>query len=143
MKKDKIAWLVTHDAYIDRRILFFADVLLENGYTVKLFPAAYTDFTNDHDPDYVVRPLDWTVVKLYGLSLASLMEEERGLLERTPYGAARLTQIGEETAQRCAASYRHLTVCLTERLALCPETARRAALALMTQLDREELERVP
>ena len=69
--------------------------------------------------------------------------EERGLLERTPYGAARLTQIGEETAQRCAASYRHLTVCLTERLALCPETARRAALALMTQLDREELERVP
>lgn len=82
MKKDKIAWLVTHDAYIDRRILFFADVLLENGYTVKLFPAAYTDFTNDHDPDYVVRPLDWTVVKLYGLSLASLMEEERGLLEK-------------------------------------------------------------
>ena len=69
--------------------------------------------------------------------------EERGLLERTPYGAARLTQIGEETAQRCAASYRHLTVCLTERLALCPETARRAALALMNQLDREELERVP
>ena len=43
MKEKKIAWLVTHDAYIDRRILFFADVLMENGYSVKLFPSAYTD----------------------------------------------------------------------------------------------------
>lgn len=78
MKEKKIAWLVTHDAYIDRRILFFADVLMENGYSVKLFPSAYTDFTNDSDPDYVVRPLDWNVVKLYALSLDALMEEERG-----------------------------------------------------------------
>ena len=30
MKNNPIAWLITHDAYIDRRILFFADVLLEN-----------------------------------------------------------------------------------------------------------------
>ena len=80
MKEKKIAWLVTHDAYIDRRILFFADVLMENGYSVKLFPSAYTDFTNDSDPDYVVRPLDWNVVKLYALSLDALMEEERGLI---------------------------------------------------------------
>ena len=68
--------------------------------------------------------------------------EELGLLERAPYGAARLTQTGGETAQDCAASYRRLAACLTERLALCPETARRAALALMVQLDREELEQV-
>ena len=76
MKNNPIAWLITHDAYIDRRILFFADVLLENGYSVKLFPSAYTDFTNDHDPDYVVRPLDWTVVKLYGLPVSALLEGE-------------------------------------------------------------------
>lgn len=68
--------------------------------------------------------------------------EGLGLLERAPYGAARLTRTGEETARSCAASYRHLATCLTERLALCPETARRAALALMVQLDREELEQV-
>ncbi|MDR3729792.1 MAG: MarR family transcriptional regulator [Oscillospiraceae bacterium] len=68
--------------------------------------------------------------------------EGLGLLERAPYGAACLTQTGEETARSCAASYRHLATCLTERLALCPETARRAALALMVQLDREELEQV-
>ena len=80
MKEKRTAWLVTHDAYIDRRILFFADVLIENGYSVKLFPSAYTDFTNDSDPDYVVRPLDWNVVKLYALPLDALMEEERGLI---------------------------------------------------------------
>ena len=81
MKNNPIAWLITHDAYIDRRILFFADVLLENGYSVKLFPSAYTDFTNDHDPDYVVRPLDWTVVKLYGLPVSALLEGERKIME--------------------------------------------------------------
>ena len=81
MKNHHIAWLVTHDAYIDRRILFFADVLLENGYSVKLFPSAYTDFTNDHDPDYVVRPLDWSVIKLYGLPVSALLETERKILE--------------------------------------------------------------
>lgn len=81
MKIDRKAWLITHDAYIDRRILFFADVLIENGYSVKLFPAAYTDFTNDLDPNYVVRPIDWEVVKLYGLSLNSLQENEKQIME--------------------------------------------------------------
>lgn len=81
MRSHPIAWLITHDAYIDRRILFFADVLLENGYAVKLFPSAYTDLAGDGDPDYVVRPLDWSVVKLYGLPLEALMENERALLE--------------------------------------------------------------
>jgi len=80
MKSNPIAWLITHDAYIDRRIFFFADVLQENGYTVKLFPAAYTNFSEDIDPDYVIRPLDWNVVKLYGLSTDALMENERVLL---------------------------------------------------------------
>ena len=81
MKSNPIAWLITHDAYIDRRIFFFADVLQENGYSVKLFPAAYTNFTEDADPDYVVRPLDWNIVKLYGLSLDALMDDERALLD--------------------------------------------------------------
>ena len=81
MKKAGTAWLITHDAYIDRRILFFADVLIEKGYAVTLFPAAYTDFTNDQDPEYVVRPLDWSVVKLYALRLDALQAKERELLE--------------------------------------------------------------
>lgn len=81
MKMGKKAWLITHDAYIDRRILFFADVLAENGYSVKLFPAAYTDFTNDIDPNYVIRPLDWEVVKLYGLSLDALLEDEKKIIK--------------------------------------------------------------
>lgn len=80
MKKKRTAWLVTHDGYIDRRILFFADVFMENGYSVKLFPSSYTDFTNDRDPDYVIRPMDWNLVKLYGLPISALMEEERGLI---------------------------------------------------------------
>ena len=81
MRESPVAWLITHDAYIDRRILFFADVLIENGYTVKLFPSAYTDFTNDRDPDYVVRPLNWDIVKLYGLPVSALLDEERQLIE--------------------------------------------------------------
>lgn len=81
MSTKRVAWLVTHDAYIDRRIFFFADVLQENGYTVKLFPAAYTDFTNDRDPEYVVRPLDWKTVKLYGLKTGALLPNEQALLE--------------------------------------------------------------
>lgn len=81
MKNKRIAWLITHDAYIDRRIFFFADVLKENGYSVQLFPAAYTDFTNDRDPEYVVRPLNWEIVKLYGLPLDALMPNERRLME--------------------------------------------------------------
>lgn len=80
MKNNPIAWMITHDAYIDRRIFFFADVLQENGYSVKLFPSAYTNFTEDVDPDYVVRPLDWSVVKLYGLTTDALMSGERALL---------------------------------------------------------------
>lgn len=80
MKKNPIAWLITHDAYIDRRIFFFADVLQENGYSVKLFPAAYTNFTEDADPDYVVRPMDWKPIKLYGLTTDALAENERALL---------------------------------------------------------------
>ena len=40
MKEKKIAWLVTHDAYIDRRILFFADVLMENGYSCLLYTSS-------------------------------------------------------------------------------------------------------
>lgn len=81
MKKAGKAWLITHDAYIDRRILFFADVLMEKGYEVTLFPAAYTDFTNDQDPEYVIRPLDWSIVKLYALKLDALQAKERELLE--------------------------------------------------------------
>lgn len=82
MKKKNVAWLVTHDAYIDRRIFFFADVLQENGWSVKLFPSAYTDLAGDSDPEYVVRPLDWSLIKLYGLSVDELMPKERALMKR-------------------------------------------------------------
>lgn len=82
MINNKIAWLVTHDSYIDRRIFFFADVLQENGWSVKLFPAAYTNFADDADPEYVVRPMEWGIVKYYGLSLSELQESERMVLEQ-------------------------------------------------------------
>lgn len=80
--KKRVAWLITHDAYIDRRIFFFADVLLQQGWSVSLFPSPYTDLTGESDPSYVVRPMDWSLVKLYGLSLAECQEAERILLER-------------------------------------------------------------
>ncbi len=80
--KKRVAWLITHDAYIDRRIFFFADVLLQRGWSVSLFPSVYTDLTCECDPEYVVRPMDWNLVKLYGLSLAECQSAERNLLER-------------------------------------------------------------
>ncbi len=82
MRNNKIAWLVTHDTYIDRRIFFFADVLQENGWSVRLFPASYTNLEDDADPEYVVRPTEWSIVKMYGMSLFELQQSERMMLER-------------------------------------------------------------
>jgi glycosyltransferase involved in cell wall biosynthesis len=50
------AWLITHDEHIDRRIYFFADVLKELGYKVKLFASLANDEIAISDPPFVCRP---------------------------------------------------------------------------------------
>lgn len=78
---NKIAWLITHDNYIDRRIFFFADVLEKNEYQVTLFPSYYFDLLSDRDPVYVSRPTDHILVKEYEFSEESLPGKCREYME--------------------------------------------------------------
>ncbi|AQS60356.1 glycosyltransferase [Desulforamulus ferrireducens] len=61
----RIAWLLTHDNHIDRRIFFFADVFRELGYKVLLFSSYSNDALDNSDPDYVCRPEVKKTIKCY------------------------------------------------------------------------------
>lgn len=78
---NKVAWLVTHDNYIDRRIFFFADVLEKNGFKVTLFPSYYFDLLSDKDPVYVSRPVDNTLIKRYDIPDSELEDGFKECIE--------------------------------------------------------------
>lgn len=61
----KNAWLITHDNHIDRRIFFFADVLIGLGYKVLLFASFINEELKSADPDYVRRPEKIDTIKNY------------------------------------------------------------------------------
>lgn len=56
MGRLKSGWLITHDDYIDRRIFFFSDVLIELGYEIKLFSFYPSKEIGGVDPSFVCRP---------------------------------------------------------------------------------------
>ncbi|WP_153944970.1 hypothetical protein, partial [Acinetobacter baumannii] len=60
-----VAWLITHDEHVDRRIFFFADVLGELGYNVSLFCSYRNETFNDEDHNYIRRPEKETLVRDY------------------------------------------------------------------------------
>ncbi|WP_206460027.1 glycosyltransferase [Anaerovorax sp. IOR16] len=79
MKKN--AWLITQDGYIDRRILFFVNVLQELGYNVILFASYYFDVEQDMDPYYIKRPVAKSIIKEYGVESNKLDKEICEIIE--------------------------------------------------------------
>ncbi len=76
----KKAWLLTHDNYIDRRIFFFADILIEHGYNIRLFASEYFNFLRKDDPDYVIRPEKCTKVRDYSMFYSEIDEKDRKIV---------------------------------------------------------------
>lgn len=72
----KIAWFITHDDYIDRRIFFFVDVLEKQGYEVKMFPAFYMNVLSASDEEYIKRPVTEKIVREYNMSFEALTDQE-------------------------------------------------------------------
>ncbi|RKJ52168.1 glycosyltransferase [bacterium 1XD42-8] len=72
----KKVWLITHDSYIDRRIYFFADVFIDNGWEVKLFGSNYFEINMDVDPIYVKRPIRKRWIKTYRYSIEDFHSEK-------------------------------------------------------------------
>lgn len=58
-----VAWLITHDTHIDRRIFFYADVFKDMGYEVQLFSSYRPDEMEFNDLEYVRRPEDILLIK--------------------------------------------------------------------------------
>lgn len=77
----KVAWIFTHDQYIDRRIFFFADVLKSKGYQIKLFPDHYYDVLAADDYNYIVRPEEQNVVREYNVSKDSISKDDKEIFD--------------------------------------------------------------
>lgn len=71
---NKVAWFITHDDYIDRRIFFFVDVLKQCGYQVKLFPYMYFNILSAEDPAFVIRPHTEKILREYNVPVDDLEE---------------------------------------------------------------------
>ena len=78
----KVAWFITHDDYIDRRIFFFVDVMEKSGYQVKLFPAIYMNVLSAMDASYVKRPVTERIVREYNVKLGDVTQTERLIIEK-------------------------------------------------------------
>ena len=76
----KVAWFITHDSYVDRRIFLFIDFYRRMGYNVKLFAAPFFSELTQRDPKYTVRPIQKRVVKRYSVDLQSLDDEIQKLI---------------------------------------------------------------
>ncbi len=72
--------MFTHDNYIDRRIFFFSDVLLEHGCEVKLFADEYFETLCKDDPSYVIRPEICRIVREYDVPLSKINAEEKNIV---------------------------------------------------------------
>lgn len=77
----KIAWFITHDDYIDRRIFFFTDVLEKQGYQVRLFPSFYMNVLSAGDEEYIKRPVTKKIVREYHMSYDALTDQETKAIE--------------------------------------------------------------
>lgn len=88
----KIAWFITHDDYIDRRIFFFVDVLEKKGYQVKVFPAFYINVLSSMDPSYVKRPVSNRIVREYNVDVSEILETEKLIIERVKADSAYIVQ---------------------------------------------------
>ena len=100
---EKIAWFITHDDYIDRRIFFFVDVLEKKGYHVKLFPAFYINVLSSMDPLYVKRPVSKRVVREYNVDLNEMLELEKLVIESVKKDSTYIIQ-----NKRCSKEIRKL-----------------------------------
>lgn len=99
---EKIAWFITHDDYIDRRIFFFVDVLEKKGYQVKLFPAFYINVLSSMDPFFVKRPVSKKIVREYNVDFSEILETEKLIIERIKADSEYIVQNGrgaEEIAE--------------------------------------------
>lgn len=93
----KIAWFITHDDYIDRRIFFFTDVLQQNGYSVKLFPAAYLKEEAEKEEDFICRPVERKLLREYNVKFNNLTDIEKKLVE---YIKGKLNEVGLRNKKR-------------------------------------------
>lgn len=77
----KIAWFITNDKYVDRRIFFFVEILKNRGYKVKLFSSAYSSISIADDYDYIKRPMTDRIVREYHSSINELSEDDRRCID--------------------------------------------------------------
>lgn len=88
----KVAWFITHDDYIDRRIFFFVDVLEKKEYQVKVFPAFYINVLSSMDSSYVKRPISSRIVREYNVDVNGILETEKLIIESVKADSAYIMQ---------------------------------------------------
>lgn len=88
-----------------------------------------------------------SVCKLLGISKPSVHNalvalEEKGLIEKKPYGASTLTEEGEQIARELDARRARLTVTFSKEFGLSMDQSDLAALLLLSGLNEESLDKL-